>query len=65
MRLAISWMIQRSCRASPGGFITSRASCTRRSVLVKVPDFSANADAGRITSAWNAVSVTNRSCTTR
>ena len=38
MRLAISWMIHRSCRASPGGLITSRASCTRRSVLVKVPD---------------------------
>ena len=32
---------------------------------MKVPDFSAKAEAGRITSAWNAVSVTNRSCTTR
>ena len=58
-------MIQRSCRASPGGLITSRASCTRRSVLVNEPDFSAKAEAGRMTSAWNAVSVTNRSCTTR
>ena len=29
----------------------------RRSVLVKVPDFSANADAGSTTSAWKAVSV--------
>ncbi len=44
-------MIQRSCRASPGGSSACRPSCTARSVLVNVPVFSGNADAGRITSA--------------
>ena len=45
--------------------MTGRAICTRRSVLVKVPAFSAKAEAGSTTSAWKAVSVRNRSCTTR
>ena len=65
MRRAISWMIHQSWRASPGGWITCRASCTRRSVLVKLPLFSAKAEAGRTTSAWKQVSVRKRSCTTR
>ena len=38
--LAISTMIDRSCRASPGGVSACRPSCTRRSVLVNVPVFS-------------------------
>ncbi len=48
---AICWMIHRSWRACPGGSIAWRPSCTMRSVLVKVPVFSGNADAGSTTSA--------------
>ena len=42
-----------------------RPICTCRLVLVKVPHFSACAEAGRITSACQAVSVRKMSCTTR
>src|ERR1700710_533773 len=43
-RCPTCWMIHQSCRASPGGAITGRAICTRRSVLVNVPLFSAKAE---------------------
>ncbi len=54
-----------SGRAAPGGAMAGRMSCTRRSVLVKVPSFSANPAAGSTTSARCAVSLGKRSCTTR
>ena len=48
MRLAISWMIHQSCRASPGSGSAGRPICTWRLVLVTVPSFSGQAEAGRI-----------------
>ena len=45
--------------------MASRTRCTRRSVLVNVPLFSAKLTAGRTTSANWAVSVRKMSCTTR
>ena len=48
----------------PAASSACRPSCTRRSVLVNVPVFSGNADAGRMTSARYAVSVRKMSCTT-
>jgi len=54
-----------AARATPGGSIALRTRCTRRSEFVNVPSFSANAAAGRKTSARTAVSCMKRSCTTR
>ncbi len=65
MRRAISWMIHQSCRASPGVGSAVRPICTWRLVFVTVPSFSGQAEAGSTTSAYFAVSVRNRSCTTR
>ena len=64
-RRAISTMIARSCRASPGSGTAARPICTWRLVLVTVPSFSGQAEAGSTTSASAAVSVRKRSCTTR
>jgi hypothetical protein len=64
-RLASSAVIHQSGRASPGGGTAARTRCTRRSELVKVPSFSANAAAGRKTWPSSAVSCMNRSWTTR
>ena len=64
-RLASSAVIHQSGRASPGGSIAARTRCTRRSELVNVPSFSANAAAGRKTWPSSAVSCRNRSWTTR
>ena len=50
-RVASSTVIQKSSRASPGGSIALRPSCTMRSVLVTVPSFSGQAVAGSTTSA--------------
>ena len=61
----MSTRMSRSWRASPGGSSALRPSCTRRSVLVKVPVFSGKAEAGSTTSAYQAVSVRKMSCTTR
>ena len=44
-------MICQSGRACPRGGWAARTRCTRRSVFVKVPSFSANGVAGRKTSA--------------
>ncbi len=44
-------MICQSGRESPTGGITCRTRATRRSVLVKVPSFSAKVAAGKTTSA--------------
>ena len=48
---ARSVIIRQSGRASPGGGTATATRCTRRSVFVKVPSFSAKLAAGRITSA--------------
>ena len=56
--------IHRSCRACPGRASAARPICTVRSVLVKLPVFSAKAEAGSTTSARQAVSVRKMSCTT-
>ena len=45
--------------------MAARPICTVRSVLVKLPVFSAKLEAGSTTSANAAVSVRKRSCTTR
>ena len=58
-------MIARSWRAPPGSGTAARPICTWRLVLVTVPSFSGQAEAGSTTSASAAVSVRNRSCTTR
>ncbi len=50
---------------SPIGLSAARNNCTRRSVFVNVPSRSANDCAGKTTSACFAVSVRNKSCTTR
>jgi hypothetical protein len=65
MRRARSQMISLSGRAWPRGGIARRTRCTRRSVLVKVPSFSAQEVAGRKTSAKAADSLMKRSCATR
>ena len=65
LNVSVEELIHQSSRASPGGGTAGRAICTCRFVLVTVPDFSAKADAGRITSAKLAVSVRKMSCTTR
>ena len=58
-------MIRQSTWAFPGGHLAARTRCTRRSVLVKVPFFSAKLAAGSTTSARLAVSVRKMSWTTR
>ena len=58
-------MIHQSCRASPGSGSAARPICTWRLVFVTVPFFSGQAEAGRTTSAYFAVSVRKMSCTTR
>ena len=58
-------MISQSGRVCPGGSTALRTRCTRRSVLVKVPSFSAYSAAGRKTSAYLAVSVMKMFWTTR
>ncbi|EWS63194.1 hypothetical protein Y695_03574 [Hydrogenophaga sp. T4] len=58
-------MIHKSGLASPGKSRARRPICTMRSVLVTVPVFSGQALAGSTTSASQAVSVMNKSCTTR
>ena len=66
IRRAISKMIHRSSRASPGGSSALRTRWTRRSELVTVPSVSAQAAAaGSTTSAISAVFVRKMSCTTR
>ncbi len=65
MRPAMSQTIRQSSRASPGGSTALRTRCTRRSVFVKVPSFSAKQAEGSTTSASRAVSVRKMSCTTR
>ena len=45
-------MIAQSARASPGLGTAARTRCTLRSVLVKVPSFSAKLAAGSTTSAY-------------
>ncbi len=57
--------ICQSGRAWPGGSTALRTRWTRRSVLVNVPSTSANDAAGSTTSANSAVSVMNKSWTTR
>ena len=57
-------MIHQSDLASPGGSTAFRTRCTRRSVLVKVPSFSAKEAAGSTTCACLADSVKKMSCTT-
>jgi len=58
-------MISQSERACPGGSTALRTRCTRRSVLEKVPPFSAKHVAGRTTWANSAVSVRKMSWTTK
>ncbi len=58
-------MICQSGRACPGAWTALRTRCTRRSLLVKVPSFSAKQVAGRTTSASFAVSLMKISCTSR
>ena len=58
-------MICQSGRDSPTGGIAWRTRATRRSVLAKVPSFSAKEAAGRTTSASLPVSVRKMSWTTR
>ena len=62
--LAKSIIIFQSSLASPGGTNAFLPICTCLFVLVKVPFFSAAAEAGKIISANHAVSVINMSWTT-
>ena len=65
MRCARSVRMCQSGRASPSGSSARRTRCTRPSMFVKVPSFSAKEAAGSTTSACAAVGVRNMSCTTR
>jgi hypothetical protein len=65
MRRARSQIISESGRAWPRGAMARRTRCTRRSVLVKVPSFSAHDTAGRKTSAKAPDSLMKMSCATR
>ena len=51
MRRAISWVIHQSTLASPGSGSARLPICTWRLVLVTVPSFSGQAEAGSTTSA--------------
>ena len=64
-RLPTSQTIHQSGRLSPTGGMAGRTRCTRRSLLVKVPSFSAKEVAGSTTSASSVVSWGKMSCTTR
>ncbi len=57
--------MSQSGRDWPTGGTAARQRCTRRSVLVKVPSFSAKLTAGRITSAISPVSLMKMSWQTR
>ena len=65
MRRARSHTMSQSGRLPPTGSMALRTRCTLRSLLVKVPSFSANVVAGSTTSAISAVSCMKMSCTTR
>ena len=65
MRFMTSVNISVSGFVSPQTSTALRTRCTRRSVLEKVPSFSAKLRPGSTTSAYLAVSVMKRSSTTR
>ena len=58
-------MMCESFIALPGELTALLTRCTRRSVFVNVPTFSANDELGNTTCASSAVSVMKMSCTTR